>query len=96
VSKYRELLEQKKALDAQIQAAYEGERAVVIDEIRQKIADYAIDLKDLAPGQRGRLKATGAVEPKYRDPKSGATWSGRGRAPRWMDGSPKDSFLIRA
>jgi len=24
------------------------------------------------------------VEPKYRDPKSGKTWSARGRAPLWM------------
>jgi DNA-binding protein H-NS len=32
---------------------------------------------------------------KYRDPKTGATWSGRGRAPAWLAGA-KDlsSFLI--
>jgi DNA-binding protein H-NS len=32
---------------------------------------------------------------KYRDPKSGATWSGRGRAPRWVaDVEDRTRFLI--
>ncbi|WP_408435376.1 H-NS family nucleoid-associated regulatory protein [Paraburkholderia sp. RL18-101-BIB-B] len=31
----------------------------------------------------------------YRDPKSGATWSGRGRAPAWLAGAKQRSrFLI--
>jgi DNA-binding protein H-NS len=95
VSKYRELLEQKRVLDAQIEAIYASERAGVIEEIRQKISDFAIDLEDLTPGKRGSHKKTGAVAPKYQDPTSGVTWSGRGRAPRWMDGKPRESFLIR-
>lgn len=39
----------------------------------------------------------GPQEPKYRDPQSGATWSGRGKAPRWL-ASAKDrsTFLIIA
>ncbi|CAE6824834.1 H-NS histone family protein [Paraburkholderia nemoris] len=37
----------------------------------------------------------GPQEPKYRDPKTGATWSGRGPAPAWL-ASAKDrtTFLI--
>jgi DNA-binding protein H-NS len=32
---------------------------------------------------------------KYRDPKSGATWSGRGRAPAWLaDAKDRSKFLI--
>ena len=27
-----------------------------------------------------------AVQPKYRHPRTGDTWSGRGRAPRWLVG----------
>jgi len=39
------------------------------------------------------------VEPKYRDPMSGATWSGRGRPPRWLSeaveaGRSREEFLI--
>ncbi|MGA0420992.1 MAG: H-NS family nucleoid-associated regulatory protein [Phycisphaerales bacterium] len=39
------------------------------------------------------------VAPKYRDPESGTTWSGRGRTPLWMvaaieQGRTRDEFLI--
>ncbi|AOK06928.1 H-NS histone family protein [Burkholderia sp. AU28942] len=37
----------------------------------------------------------GPQRPKYQDPKSGATWSGRGRAPAWLAGAKDPSkFLI--
>ncbi|WP_268959019.1 H-NS family nucleoid-associated regulatory protein [Paraburkholderia solitsugae] len=36
-----------------------------------------------------------AAAVKYRDPKSGATWSGRGRAPTWLAGAKdRTKFLI--
>ncbi|MGB8416767.1 H-NS family nucleoid-associated regulatory protein [Paraburkholderia sp.] len=39
------------------------------------------------------VKAKGA--PKYRHPKTGATWSGRGRAPAWIaDAKDRTKFLI--
>ena len=38
---------------------------------------------------------TRPVAPKYADPKSGATWSGRGRAPAWIkDVKDRSLFLI--
>jgi DNA-binding protein H-NS len=41
---------------------------------------------------RGNTKP---VAPKYADPKSGATWSGRGRAPAWIkDVKDRSLFLI--
>ena len=37
----------------------------------------------------------GPQAPKYRDPKSGATWSGRGPAPAWLAGAKdRTKFLI--
>ncbi len=39
----------------------------------------------------------GPQTPKYRDPKSGATWSGRGPAPAWLAGAKdRSKFLIVA
>jgi DNA-binding protein H-NS len=37
----------------------------------------------------------GTVLPKYRDPRSGKTWNGRGRSPRWIQGENRTSFLIK-
>lgn len=37
------------------------------------------------------------VAPKYADPKTGATWTGRGRAPAWIrDVKDRSKFLIEA
>jgi DNA-binding protein H-NS len=45
--------------------------------------------------RKGKLK--GALPPKYRDPKSGATWSGRGPAPAWLaSAKDRNKFLIDA
>jgi len=55
-------------------------------------------------GRRGAKKAradTGKkAEPKYRDPKTGETWTGRGRPAGWLQahldaGKKKDDFLIK-
>ena len=40
------------------------------------------------------------VAPKYRHPKTGETWSGRGKAPRWLtaaeaEGAKRETFLIQ-
>lgn len=40
------------------------------------------------------------VAPKYRDPRSGATWSGRGLTPKWLAerekaGAKREEFLIK-
>ena len=46
----------------------------------------------------GRQK-TGKVAAKYRHPKTGETWAGRGAQPRWLtaeikQGKKRDAFLI--
>lgn len=36
-----------------------------------------------------------AVKPKYRNPETGATWTGRGKPPNWIrDAKNRDAFLI--
>ena len=34
-------------------------------------------------------------EVRYRDPISGATWSGRGRVPRWIAGKDREQFAVK-
>lgn len=48
------------------------------------------DLDEPSPAAKKRSSA----QPKYRDPASGQTWTGRGRAPRWLDGKNKEEFRI--
>lgn len=80
----------------------------IIAQVRQAIADYGLTAADLGFAGRGRkagskagTKATasrrGAGVAKYRDPKTGQTWTGRGRPPAWIaEAKNRDAFLIDA
>lgn len=39
-------------------------------------------------------KKASPVSPKYHDPETGKTWSGRGREPLWLRGKNRDDYLI--
>jgi DNA-binding protein H-NS len=97
---YKELLAQRESLERQIEEAKSREYAEVLNEIKQKMADYGITLQELAGGRgakstKAASRGRTGVAPKYRDPDSGSTWSGRGKPPKWIAGQDRDSFLIR-
>ena len=77
-SKYKALMRERAALDAKL-AEYYGARKLVKDH----------DLKpdDLfVPNKPANVR--------YRNPKTGETWTGRGRAPRWIEGRDRKPFEI--
>jgi DNA-binding protein H-NS len=47
------------------------------------------------PVGRARSAVKGSkVAAKYRDPATGATWTGRGKAPRWIQDQDRAKFEI--
>lgn len=89
-----QLLAQKAALEAQIEAAQKAHVAEGIAQVKAIIAEYSLTKEDVfGSAKRGR-KASGSVPPKYRDPISGATWSGRGKAPKWIEGQDRSQYSI--
>ncbi|MDC6179720.1 DNA-binding protein [Ralstonia solanacearum] len=94
---YKQLLAQKATLERQIEAAHLAEKTAMIAQVREIVAAYGLTAVDIGlkakPGKNGQAKSI--VPPKYRDPKTGATWSGRGRAPTWL-GKNRNRFLIEA
>ncbi|WP_247590003.1 H-NS family nucleoid-associated regulatory protein [Ralstonia solanacearum] len=92
---YKDLLAQKTKLEEQLEAARQKELATITEQVRQVVLEYGLTAEDigLAPKRGKRAGAKTPVAPKYRDPKTGATWSGRGRAPAWL-GKNRDKFLI--
>ncbi len=40
-------------------------------------------------------KSSGTVAPKYLDPDTGKTWTGRGKTPLWIADKNRDNYLIK-
>jgi DNA-binding protein H-NS len=95
----QELIAQKEALDKQIQEQRQAEMSDALGKVRALIAEYGLTQDDICGSVRGSKspKVKGAkVAAKYRDPVSGKEWSGRGLAPKWLQGRDKSEFLIAA
>ena len=95
---YEEL--QAKIADLQAQAARvkEEEKEQAIGMARTMISAYGITARDLgldkAPKGKTGPKLGNKIAAKYRDPQSGATWSGRGKTPRWINGADRSQYAI--
>ena len=95
MTSYTDLLAQKATLERraaelekQLQQARKEERSGVIAQIKSLMAEHGLTADDLA-GKLGKAPKESAnkgktVAPKYRDPASGSTWSGRGLQPKWL------------
>jgi DNA-binding protein H-NS len=92
---YKELKAQAEVLAEKAEAARLAEFQAVLDDVRAKVVEYGITEKDIF-GRRRSQSVKAPSEAKYLDPKTGATWSGRGRAPAWIkDAKNRDRFLIQ-
>jgi DNA-binding protein H-NS len=92
-------------LEKQAEAARKAEVASVVAKIRTAIAAYDLTADDLgfnrsaakgpkASKAKGKKKPTVGVA-KYRDPKTGKTWTGRGKPPAWIAGAKnRDPYLM--
>lgn len=97
MSTFKELLQQRAALDQKISEARQQEIGATVSQIRALIEDYDLTQEDIFPSASGKARpaSTGnKVAAKYLDPVSGKTWTGRGKAPKWIDGQNRDQFLI--
>ena len=82
----QELLAQKNDIDRQISEARRQERTDAINKVRALMAEHGLTAADLAAKAPGVRASTSGrkVEPKYRDPATGQTWTGRGLKPKWL------------
>jgi DNA-binding protein H-NS len=96
-------------LEKQANAMLKQERSDVVSRIREAIKVYGITAGDLGLGRNAKPagkrraiagtspKATTVGVPKYRDPATGNTWTGRGKPPNWIVGvKDREPFLITA
>jgi DNA-binding protein H-NS len=100
---------QIRALQAKAEKLKAREKTPVVREIVRLMRSHEISLAELSAtnGSRrtgrkpGRSKLRGRkIKPMYRNPKTGETWTGRGRTARWIAdlekaGRKRDEFLIK-
>ena len=99
---YQELKIKISKLEEQASALLKKESAVVAAKIRGLMSEYGLTVQDLGLGITNMGKKMSAMkpplQPKYRDPVSGKTWSGKGKTPGWIVEATKkgkrDDFLI--
>ncbi|KVN06842.1 H-NS histone family protein [Burkholderia diffusa] len=97
---YTDVKAQIEALEAEAEALRAQEVEAVIADVRAKVAAYGLTEQDVFGRKRmarakGDSAAKNAGVPKYRDPRSGATWTGKGRAPAWIAKTRnRERFLI--
>jgi DNA-binding protein H-NS len=98
MASYKQLTAQLEKLHKEVAAAREKEIAQAIADIKQKVAEYDLTAEELGfTTQRkpARKTASGSAPvARYRNPKTGETWSGRGRSPAWLAGKNRERFLI--
>lgn len=83
-----ELLAQRAELEKQIVQTQRDERESALSQIRELMSQYGLSVADLS-GRSAQKAPRGAgtgtkVAAKYRDARSGESWSGRGLQPRWL------------
>lgn len=93
MSDYKTLLQQKAELDARIAEVMKTEKAGAVSEVRTLVQQYQLTELDVFPTSGSKVKGP-AGAPKFRDPETGATWTGRGKPPNWINGKDREQFLI--
>jgi len=87
VATLQELLAQKAALEKQIAETQRQERTEAIAKVKSLMAEYGLTAADIAGAKTApspRASAGKKVAPKYRNPATGETWTGRGLQPNWL------------
>ena len=93
-----------KRLQEQAEAVAAKQASTTLDRIQDLMQKHGIQIADIEAHvgrkRRGAVRSlataarAGISAAKYRDPKSGATWSGRGRAPNWIANTKDRSRFV--
>ena len=83
-------------VEAEIPRARAREAQAVREQVSKLLEAKGLKLSDVMGNSGSTRRSTKgrAVPIKFRDPKSGAEWSGRGRRPAWYDPARSEQFRV--
>ncbi|PQV49357.1 H-NS family nucleoid-associated regulatory protein [Paraburkholderia sp. BL21I4N1] len=93
-NRVKTLKQQLAQLDERILIAWQQEQKAAIEHVRQVMNFFNLVPNQLRVDRRGTYR-TRPLQMKYQDPVTGATWSGRGRAPSWIRNRNYTDFLVK-
>ena len=95
MSSYKELLKQREALEQKINEARRNELSEAVSHVRALVTEFGLTAQDVFPAGKARRASAGSkVAPKYRNPATGQTWTGRGKSPKWIQNENREQFAI--
>ncbi len=95
MTSYAEYVEQISKLQVLAEAARKEEINGAIQKIKELMQLHGVSVSDIAYGGRAKsTKAKSTVAPQFKNPETGETWTGRGRAPLWLEGKDKEAYRI--
>ncbi|WP_347558625.1 H-NS histone family protein [Robbsia sp. KACC 23696] len=90
-----DLLAQRATLNDAIEKAEKIERSNALEKARELIAVFNLTAKDIGLNNaKHHFEVRKPLVAKYRDPESGLTWAGRGKAPKWIRDKDRESFRL--
>lgn len=100
----QEIEKQIQKLQRKMRTLHSRQRRPVITSIVRSMIEYEITPEEITQAFERREKkatTTSSAPARYKNSKTGETWTGRGRPPRWIvdaesNGKSRDSFLIKA
>ncbi len=97
----KEMVAQRKSLDENIAAEQQRVQAEVLQQVSNLLASVGMTAEAALAALVKKSKpacnrgASSKNPPKYRHTPSGATWTGKGRVPKWYaEGSPEVETLF--
>lgn len=89
-----QLRQVREEIDGMIERKEHEEKSALREKLEKVAAEAGFSLSELlgagVVSRASKPKATGtdkrsSVAPKYRDPSTGSTWTGRGKKPKWVE-----------
>lgn len=89
MNKLQQLLDQKAALEREIDATRRQQKTDGVEKVRALMSEYGLTAADLTLRTGSKVGAAKGgkgmkVAAKFRDAATGSTWSGRGLQPKWL------------
>lgn len=92
MTRYRELKAQLDELNQQIDRLREREAHAALEQIRELVEFFDFSSADVFGTTK--QESPYVSRPKYRDPDTGRTWSGRGPRPYWLKDKNLEAYRI--